>query len=134
MENRICLDTNILVDILRGNLEILNLIGKIEKENILATTYINLFELNYGAATSINKKINFKEIEKVISTIELLNLSEGSVKLAGIILADLKNNGKIIDFKDLLIASIAIVNNFKLLTKNKKHFENIPGLKLYNGK
>lgn len=134
MENRICLDTNILVDILRGNSEILNLIGEIEKENILATTYINLFELNYGAATSINKKINFRGIEKVISTIELLNLSEASVKLAGIILADLKNKGKIIDFKDLLIASIAIVNNFKLLTKNKKHFENIPGLKLYNGK
>ncbi|MEK6826070.1 MAG: type II toxin-antitoxin system VapC family toxin [Nanoarchaeota archaeon] len=131
MENRVCLDTNILVDILRSNKDTVNLIKNIEESNILATTYINLFELYYGAALSENRKLNFMEVEKLISTLDLLNLSEQSTKLAGTILVTLKNKGQTVDFRDLLIASIAIANNFMLLTKNKKHFENIPGLKLY---
>ncbi len=131
MENRVCIDTNILVDILRGNPNTLNLIKNLEKNSILATTYINLFELYYGAALSTNKKINIKKVDDIASTLELLNLSEDSTKIAGIILADLKNKGISIEFRDLLIAAISIINKFELLTKNKKHFENIPQLKLH---
>ncbi|MEK6953143.1 MAG: type II toxin-antitoxin system VapC family toxin [Nanoarchaeota archaeon] len=130
METRICLDTNILVDVLRNQTETPKIIKKIEN-NILATTYINLFELNYGAALSANKKINFKKVDKLISRLELLNLSENSTKIAAMILADLKNKGKMIEFKDLLVASICITNNFQLFTKNTKHFEDIPRLNLY---
>ena len=43
---------------------------------------------------------------------------------------DLKRKGISIDFRDLFIASICIVNNCNLATFNKKHFEHTKDLEL----
>jgi len=48
--------------------------------------------------------------------------------LWGQLAADLKSNT--IGDLDLLIASIALSNRQALLTRNKKHFERVPGLEL----
>ena len=55
-----------------------------------------------------------------------------SSKKAAEIFNSLKSQGQIIDFADVMIASIAIVNNQSFLTQNKKHFENIKELSSYD--
>ena len=42
----------------------------------------------------------------------------------------LSSKGEMVDALDVMIASIAIVNNESILTMNKKHFERIKELKL----
>ena len=49
MENSICLDTNILVDLLRNKSDAVKWVEENESNNILATTIINVFELYSGA-------------------------------------------------------------------------------------
>ena len=130
MENKICLDTDIIIDILRGNEKTTALTKDLEKANIVATTYINLFELYMGIFLSEKKEENFNKIKELLPQIELINLSNASVFIGGKLYALLKTKGKLLESRDLLIASMAIANNFELLTKNRKHFEQIPGLKL----
>ena len=132
MGNRICLDTNVIIDILRGDQETVNKINELERSNMLATTFINLFELYSGVFLSSKKEENFNKIENFLPKLILINLSHLSTLIGGQINANLKTRGQIVESRDLLIASITIAEGFALLTKNKKHFENIPGLKLYD--
>ena len=52
MEDKICLDTDFLVNFLRNKKEEADFIKENEISKNLATTYINLFELYYGAYKS----------------------------------------------------------------------------------
>ncbi len=106
----VVLDTSVLIDIFRGNKKTLEELKKY-KEEIFAITSITLFELWQG---------KLKEVEKfVLDNLPKYPFDEKSAKLAGIILKELKEIGKIPEIQDLLIASICIANNSKLITKDK---------------
>lgn len=128
MDNKICLDTDFLVNFLRNKKEEVEFIKKSEADNDLATTYINLFELYYGAYKSNEKENNLKAISLLLSRINILNFSDESVKKAGEILAKLEKEGRLIEFRDLFIGTIALVNNYPIKTKNIRHFSMVEGL------
>jgi len=52
-------------------------------------------------------------------------------KISGEILSKLKKKREVIDFRDVMIASIVIENDVALYTRNVKHFKRVEGLKLY---
>ena len=56
------------------------------------------------------------------------------MEIAGKITARLERDGKMMDIRDLLIASIALVNDFGVVTNNIEHFNKIPHLKLVEGR
>jgi len=60
----------------------------------------------------------------------VLNFSNGSVKMAGELMAKLEKEGKVLDFRDLFIGTIALANNYPIKTNNIKHFNRIEGLKI----
>ncbi|MBI2558179.1 type II toxin-antitoxin system VapC family toxin [Candidatus Woesearchaeota archaeon] len=128
MEDKICLDTDFLVNFLRNNKEEVEFIKNNEFDNDLATTYINLFELYYGAYKSSEKQNNLQAITTLINRINILNFSDDSFKKAGEVLAKLEKEGRAIEFRDLFIGVIALVNNYAIKTKNIKHFSRIEGL------
>lgn len=130
MEDKICLDTDFLVNFLRNNKEEVEFIKINEIEKDLTTTYVNLFELYYGAYKSSEKESNLKAISLLLSRINILNFSNDSVKKAGEVLAKLEKEGKLIEFRDLFIGTIALVNDYSIKTKNIKHFNRIEGLKV----
>lgn len=130
MEDKICLDTDFLVNFLRNNEEEVEFIKKNEVNKDLATTYINLFELYYGAYKSNKRNINLKAILVLLSRMNILNFSNESVQKVGEIVAKLEKEGKSIEFRDILIGTIALVNNYSIKTNNIKHFNRIEGLNI----
>lgn len=130
MDYKICLDTDFLVDFLRNKEEEVEFIKKNEMSKDLATTYINLFELYYGAYKSNKKEENLRAITLLLERINVLNFSNDSVQKAGEILAKLEKKGDLIEFRDLFIGAIALVNNYAIKSKNVKHFNRIDGLKI----
>ncbi len=130
MEDKICLDTDFLVDFLRNKKEAVEFIKDNEINKDLATTYINIFELYYGAYKSNKRQDNIKAITLLLNRIEVLDFSDGAVKKAGEVLAELEKEGKSIEFRDLFIGTIALVNNYSIKTNNVKHFERIEGLNI----
>jgi len=121
-----CLDTNIIIDILRGDTELKTKIDRLD----VATTTITLCELFKGAYLSRDSEKNIKTIEDFIREIDILNLDEKSSRIVGKDYKNLKIQGKLIQDLDLIIASIAKRHNFVLATRNKKDFQNIPDLKI----
>lgn len=130
MVSKICLDTDVLVNLLRNKLDALEYVQKNEEESVLATTYINVFELYLGAYSSRNVQQNIQSVNALLKRITILNLSDESVNSAGKILARLKRSGVPIDMRDLLIGTIALASGHKIKTYNTAHFARIEGLEL----
>ena len=130
MESKICLDTDFLVNFLRNKREEADFIKINEADKDLATTYINLFELYYSAYKSQERENNLKAIFLLLSRINILNLSDESVKKSGEILVKLEKEGKTIDFRDLFIGTIVLINNYSLKTNNIRHFNRIEELRI----
>ncbi len=130
MESSICLDTDILVEFIRNNQKIVNWIAKNKQKHELATTIINVFELYYGVYVSNNPKAGMEDVEELISKLTILNLSLQSAHEAGRQMAQLKKEGQLIEFRDILIGAATLTKGFSLKTNNKKHFDRIKGLKL----
>jgi predicted nucleic acid-binding protein len=127
----ICLDTDILIDELRGDPETVRLVLELESEGaILATTTVNAFELIYDASKTRERARNRDAVEKLQDRLVVYELDLKAAIKSGEVVAQLEAEGRPIDFRDAFIGAIASVNGSVLLTKNVGHFGRIPGLKL----
>lgn len=127
----VCLDTTFIIDILRNNREAVlkkeNLENSSESITIASPTIIELI----SGLASVNVKLNEREkIKDFIDSVITLPLDKQSAIESGNIELSLIKNGEKIELEDIMIGAIAIVNNEILLTRNKKHFDKIKGLKI----
>src|SRR3989344_6352167 len=129
MEDAICLDTTILADLLRNKSYAVKWFKEQEEKCVLATTIVNIFELYYGAYKSPYVVNEIKAVEELIKRLLILNFSVRATKEAGKQKAQLEKDGKTIEFRDVFIGAISLVENFAFKTNNKKHFERIMGLR-----
>lgn len=134
VEDGLIIDTNILIDLLRKKDYAVSLMKKLEDEVELATSAINAFELYRGAYKSQNQEKNLASVKGLLNSLRMLNTDEDSMEIAGKITASLEREGNIIDIRDLFIASIALVNNFGVLTNNIRHFNKIKHLRVVGGR
>src|SRR3989338_1463137 len=108
-----CLDTNIIIDIFRGDE---NLKARIEKivnaSQDIYITYITLCELYKGAYSHVNSDIKIKEINDFIFSFGVLDFSLESCNLFGDIFTKLQKRGKTPQEPDLMIASIVKTYDF----------------------
>jgi len=125
-----CLDTDLLVAILRGENDARPIVTELDASGRSATTSINAFELFYGANHSQRKSENVGKVRTLLRKLEVLPLSLEASETAGEILAGLASYGEGIDYRDAMIAGIVLESGFSLVTRNKKHFARIPKLKL----
>jgi len=111
-------DTNIIINILNNNKEIIELYSSYKDITI---TSISLGELYYGAEKSINKLKNITIIDTLRENAKVLTIDEISAKYYGKLKTELKAKGKPIPENDLWIGSICLANNAALVTMDK-HF------------
>ncbi len=116
MARKVCLDSDVLINILRNQNETIKMIQNLDAD--LFTTSINTFELWYG-------RKNSEDIFQFFEWLNVLEFNQESSILAGDILRKLELKGQILELKDIFIAAICIDNNIELLTNNKKHFERL---------
>ncbi|MBU4221506.1 MAG: type II toxin-antitoxin system VapC family toxin [Euryarchaeota archaeon] len=126
----IVVDSDILIDLLREKDEAVKKIKELEKNEELATTDINVFELYYGAYKSNKKDKNLSSTRGLLKNLTLLHTTEEAMETGGRIYSDMKAKGKSIDIRDVLIAAITLQNGASLLTRNREHFERIEELVL----
>jgi predicted nucleic acid-binding protein len=117
-------DTNIIIEILKGNKRTINIIESIGLENI-AISSVTLMELYFGA-------LNKKELNKIKKHLQALNIvhfdtdiSESAIKL---IERFSKSHG--LQIPDAIIAATAMTSKVELFTFNLKDFKYIDGINL----
>ena len=125
-----CLDTDLLVAILRGATEAKAKMEELDSEGRNATTAVNTFELFYGANHSRNISKNLDEVKRLLERLDVLPLTLESSQEAGRIAAILASEGKSLDYRDALIAGIAIGAGTALVTRNGRHFSRIDRLEV----
>ncbi len=125
-----CLDSDFLVAILRAKSDAESKMESLDAEGYNATTTINAFELFYGAHKSTKKTKNIKEVFKLLDRLVVFDLTLEGSEVAGEITAILESDGKILDFRDIMIASIVKCHGLTLVTRNIEHFRRIEGLQL----
>ena len=126
----IVVDSDILIDLLREKDDAVKKIKELEKNEDLATTDINVFELYFGAYNSNKKVKNLSSTRGLLKNLTLLHTTEEAMETGGRIYSDMKAKGKSIDIRDVLIAAITLQNGASLLTGNREHFECIEELVL----
>lgn len=119
-----CLDTNIVIDFLRNEKDVVNLMKTISEDDLFIT-YVTLCELYKGAYLSHKTALELTIIKEFITSVGILDFSEYACDFFGKEYARLEKLGKMTQESDLMIASVAKANNSIIVTRNKKHFENI---------
>ena len=85
-----CLDTDLLVAILRGDAEAEEKMRQLDEDGRNATTSVNAFEIFYGAYKSKNRVTNIEGTKRLLSRLDVLSLDVGAAEKAGNFFADLE--------------------------------------------
>jgi len=126
------LDTDILSEFLRGNQKVISSVSNYLKEygyiNLSVITYYEIVNglLYKDARNQLDKFESFILLNKVIP------LTLKSANAAATIQSDMRKKGTEIGHTDTLIAGIAMVGEFRLITNNTAHFKRIKGLDVAN--
>ena len=73
---------------------------------------------------------NLKQTLRLLDRLNVIPLDFSSSKRAAEIAAKFGTIGEPIDYRDTMIAAIALENDLTLVTRNKSHFSRIKSLKL----
>jgi len=118
-------DTDVLIDYLAGKGEA-DAVEQLLRHGALRTTVISRFELLSGAK-------NAKQLARLVQLLEAvpsLGLDDAAADAASEIRRSLERSGNPIGMAESLIAGIVTANGGTLLTRNRRHFERVPGMKL----
>ena len=125
------LDTDTCIYWLKGKEEVKRKVEQIGVDGF-RVTIITLAELKYGAYNSQKVSENLKNINNFLREVKVLLLNKDAAERFGKIKANLRRSGQAIGDFDIMIASIATVNECILVTNNVSHFERIQNLQLEN--
>jgi tRNA(fMet)-specific endonuclease VapC len=129
---RCTLDTNIISAFLKKDLMVVSRVSDyLESFDRLTINIISYYEILRGLKDLGNEE-KLKKFEEFVQENEFISISKDAVIKAAEIYAYLKKQGNLIEDADILMASIAIVENLVLVTNNIKHFERIEGLATEN--
>jgi tRNA(fMet)-specific endonuclease VapC len=124
----ILLDTNVVIAFFNGNKTVLERI-QAQIDRITLSTLV-IAELDYGAKASQNAKENLEKLDRFIDIVRVVPFNLECAKTFGSIKSKLRKLGKPTGEMDALIAATAMTHKAVLITGNRKHFENIEGLKV----
>ncbi len=120
---KIILDTNILIEVLKGNGSI---VEKLEKQKFeYCISSITVMELYFGALN----KVELFSLKKFIKLFEIIELNDNISTISTELIFQYAKSHNL-TIPDSLIASTAISEKIKLYTLNLKDFRYIDGLTL----
>lgn len=125
----ILLDTNAVVSLFKGDMDVLNSIVDAER------TYMSIFvlgELYSGFKGGNREKENTKILKEFLSRsyVQILDATIETSFLFGFVKSQLKGKGKPLPINDIWIASHTMEFGAQLITYDK-HFEEIDGLRIW---
>jgi tRNA(fMet)-specific endonuclease VapC len=119
------LDSDVLIDYLRGAGPGRDLIRALLRGAGYRVTAVTAFELALGRAYRKNPR----PVHALLAA-PLLTLTRKAGLRGGALLGELRQTGEPIDVRDAMQAGICLEAGATLVTRNVSHFERVPGLRL----
>ena len=129
---RCTLDTNIITAFLKKDSKVIRRVSDyLEFFDRLTINIISYYEILRGL-TDLGNEEKLMRFEEFIQDNELVSIRKETIEKAAQIYAYLKKDGNLIEDADILMASIAIVEDLVLITNNLSHFRRVKGLRTEN--
>ncbi|HEU5143209.1 MAG TPA: type II toxin-antitoxin system VapC family toxin [Solirubrobacterales bacterium] len=125
MADRAVLDSDVLIDYLRGSGPGRDLVRTLIGGSRYRVTAVTAFELALGRAY-----LRDPHPVHALVGVPLLTLTRKAGLRGGAMLAELRRRGEPIDVRDALQAGICLEADATLVTRNLPHFKRVPGLRL----
>ena len=119
-------DTDVLIDFLSASEPAAGYVRAELQSGNLATTVITRFELLSGARSAKA----MRAIGELLESVRSLPLDSKAADRGAAVRRTLERKGSTIGMADSLIAGIVLTANGILLTRNRRHFDRVEGLKL----
>lgn len=124
MASRPVLDSDVLIDYLRGSGPGRDLVHDLVRKSGYRVTAVTAFELALGRSYRENPR----PVHALLGA-PLLTLTRRAGLRAGMLLGELRADGVAIDVRDAMQAGICLEADATLVSRNASHFERIPGLR-----
>ena len=124
------LDADFIIHGLKGDGATLSLLSRIAPEEI-AITWPTLGEVYAGAYYSPNPDARLDDVRGFLRFFARVGFDDTIMQRFGELRSFLRRRGLPITDIDLLVAATAVEYDFTLLTYNRRHFDRIPGLRVY---
>ncbi|MBX9781681.1 MAG: type II toxin-antitoxin system VapC family toxin [Chitinophagaceae bacterium] len=124
-EELVLCDSNILIDVYRGNEQTIKLVTVLGKDRFVISA-VTAAEVLFGA----RNKAELQKIKKDIASIQILEINDDISSLFVKLVADYTLSHKL-TIPDAIIAATALTYKLPLFTHNQKDFRFIPGIKFY---
>ncbi|HEY3630548.1 MAG TPA: type II toxin-antitoxin system VapC family toxin [Jatrophihabitantaceae bacterium] len=125
MAGLVVVDTDLIIDFLRGRGDGAKLVRTLIIERRMRTTAVTAFELRVGADFLPRRD----DIVRLLRT-RTVPLDLAAALRAGEIAAALQRSGQVIGQADCLQAGICVRHDLPLATRNRKHFSRVADLRL----
>ena len=126
------LDTNVLSELIRKSPDrgVMAAVKRLDQSTAFASE-VTLFELRYGAMRRDDAESFWSRLlSELIPAVQWLPVDRPVQLRAADLAADLDRRGERIGTEDCWIAATAIEHRLTLVTRNLRHFERIPGLRI----
>jgi tRNA(fMet)-specific endonuclease VapC len=115
MMQEIVIDTDVLINCLRGNIDALNLLKELAQTNVLNCSAITVAEIYAGM-----KERERQKTELLLNSLSIISVDKKIAEHAGIYRRETKSHS--LELDDCLIAATCLVKKAVLVTKNIKHY------------
>jgi tRNA(fMet)-specific endonuclease VapC len=124
------IDTHWVASYLNGRPDAIQLLNQLAPSGIAISliTYGEIYDGIYHGRTPQAAEQGFLQF---LHTAPVLSLNKSIMKRFAQIRGDLRLAGQTVADADILIAATALYHNLELVTRNLRHFQRIPNLKLY---
>jgi predicted nucleic acid-binding protein len=129
------LDSCLLIDLLRETQRerpgpAFDVMESFDDDEILATSVHVACELRAGAELSRKPLKEHEELDRLLGSLLIAYPNEKFPPMYGRVLAAIQRTKGTISAMDLLIATAALLDDARLVTRNLKDFSRVPGLRL----
>ena len=120
-------DTNIFIAYLRATKKEKTWLQQLPDDTELFISAATRYELLMGATDDRKKR----DVELLTGPLPTLPFSKAVADKAAGIYHSLRSKNRMIEFRDIFIATTALENGLPILTTNRRDFSNVEGLRFY---
>ena len=125
MNQKVIIDTDILIDFGLDDTDAIDTLAYLEKNYDMGVSVITAMELYTGCRS----KKDLSEVEDLLSGLELHWITQ-TISEKGLSWMKEFRASHGVEINDMLIAGTAFINEIQLISKNQKHYRFLPDLKL----
>jgi tRNA(fMet)-specific endonuclease VapC len=127
------LDTSWIIEVLAGREETVRHHKNLNLASV-AVSHVSMGEIYEVAFNYANPHAHLSSFRQFLAPYTMLSLNEPIMEKFAEVRAHLRRRGQIISDFDILLGATALHYNLTVLTYNRKHFQRIPDIKIYQPK